>query len=140
MLVTRSRFLSFSCTSVWFVQDTTKWIGKLKSSCAELFTVSSIIGMLTHSRWWCLQKCEHSKHDCTLLSLGVSWSTILLLDLPKQKFLNGIKMWLMAACVQFHSVWLSWTTIVVHNRDRHIIILLFILFIFDTPTAKLVDI
>ena len=37
----------------------------------------------------------------------------------------------------------SWTTIVVHNRDRHMfilfILLLLLLFIFDTPTAKLAD-
>ena len=42
-------------------------------------------------------------------------------------------------------VHISLTTIVVHNRDRHMFILLlfifilFILFIFDTPTAKLAD-
>ena len=68
MLATRSCSLShlYLCSiGKWFVQDTSKWNPKLKCSCIQLFTVSGIISMLTHSRWFCLQKCEHSMHKCT---------------------------------------------------------------------------
>ena len=42
---------------------------KLKPSCIKLFTVS---GVLTDSRRYCLQKCEQSMHNCTLISFEVS--------------------------------------------------------------------
>ena len=43
--------------------------GQLKHSRMELFTVS---GMLTYSKWYCLQRCELSMHNCTLFSFEVS--------------------------------------------------------------------
>ena len=51
---------------IWKVENE---VEKRNPSCIELFTVS---GMLTHSRKCCLQKCEQSMHNCTLLSFEVS--------------------------------------------------------------------
>ena len=63
MVLTRSSFIS----SLLVQNNSKKW--KTKHSCIGLFTVS---GMFTHSMWCCLQRCEHSMHNCTLLSFEVS--------------------------------------------------------------------